>query len=363
MKFLKLGVSAIIVLIFSACSDSNVNGVKNGVMKNFSQSLTVGKAIDSWSKTQKCDTTKWEAFESERGEKIVSFKCSMEKEASLSAVGLNTQSILQSHDIKEVNDVYSRLEDNIENYESKKQELNQGLAKLEAEKVETTKALEVELSLVQEKEDILKSQYENAKNEIPRLDKEYRDSGNWQPPFTDEKRRREKEYQQIRKEAYEAYNDLDRACNEARRNKERILSNKQSIFSSLDSNINREKARVKEAISLMHSSIEKGKKDVQKIEMISDTLEQLKKVNLIIQFTLSADGKSFLPSYEGVEYSFKDSKMYAQDIATSTQGIMMGVEVLKRFGGFGGTGGLLTSAYLDNAYKVGFHPEFYEQRK
>ena len=363
MKFLKLGVSTVIVFIFSACSDSNVNGVKNGVMKNFSQSLTVGQAIDSWSKTQKCDTTKWEAFKSDRGEKIVSFKCSIEKESSLSTVGLNTQSILQSHDIKDVNAVYSKLEDNIENYESKKQELNQGMAKLEADKAETMKMLEDELFLVQEKEDSLKAQVEDAKNEIPKLDKAYQSSRNWQAPPNDETRRKDKEYQQIRKEAYEHYQNLEREYYEVHRNKERILSNKQSTFSRLDSNINREKERVKESINAMNVSIEKGKKDVQKIEMTSDVLEQLKKVNLIIQFTLSADGKSFVPSYEGVEYSFKDSKMYAQDIATSTQVIMMGVEVLKRFGGFGGTGGLLTSAYLDKAYKVEFRPEFYEQRK
>ena len=83
MIFYKFVASGVAILLLSACSDSDVNGVKNGVMKNFSQSLTVGQAIDSWSKTQKCDTTQWEAFKSARGEKFVSFKCSIEKESSL----------------------------------------------------------------------------------------------------------------------------------------------------------------------------------------------------------------------------------------------------------------------------------------
>lgn len=356
MKFLKLGVSAIIVLIFSACSDSNVNGVKNGVMKNFSQSLTVGQAIDSWSKTQKCDTTKWEAFESERGEKIVSFKCSMEKEASLSAVGLNTQSILQSNGIKDVNAVYGNLEGAIENYESKKQELNQGLAKLEAD----VSAINQKVSLAEEEANQLKNQTDNAYKEYNSAENEYSNiHGVTKGMNSNDRDRLWKESYAKKQEVLKQYQNIRDEYNKANSN----LWSEKSKQDSAKRSLENEKERVKKDISAMNTSIEKGKKDVQKIEMTSDALEQLKKVNLIIQFTLSADGKSFLPSYEGVEYSFKDSKMYAQDIATSTQAIMMGVEVLKRFGGFGGTGGLLTSAYLDNAYKVGFHPEFYEQRK
>lgn len=362
MTFCKLIASGVFILALSGCGNSDIDGVKNGIMKNFSQTLTVGQAIDSWSKTQKCDATKWESFKSERGEKIVSFECFIEKEASFFIAGLNAQNILQSYDIKDINAVYRKLEDDIENYESKKQELNQGLNKLEAEKVETVKILENELSLAQEKEDSLKEQVEIARNEIPRLDKEYKDSINWQLPPNDERIRKEKEYQLIRKEAYENYQNLDHVYYEARRNKEQIRYNKQSTFSRLDSDINREKERLKETINAMNASIEKGKKDVQKIEMTSDALGQLKKVNLIIQFTLTADGKSFAPSYEGVEYIFKDSKMYAQDIANGTRAILVNAQVFKQVGHFSAVG-LVTAAYLNRAYEVRFSPEFYEERK
>lgn len=356
MKFLKLGVSAVIVLIFSACSDNDVNGVKNGVMKNFSQSLTVGQAIESWAKTQKCDTTKWESFKTDRGEKIVSFKCSVEKESSLSAIGLNTQSILQSHDVKDVNFVYSKLEGDIENYESKKQELNKGLAKLEADVSEINQ----KVLLAEEEANQLKNQTDNAYKDYQSAENEYSNiHGTTKGMNSNDRDRLWKESYAKKQEALKQYQNMRDEYNKANSNVWSEKSKQNSAKRSLEN----EKERVKKDISAINTSIEKGKKDVQKIEMTSDALEQLKKVNLVIQFTLSADGKSFVPSYEGVEYSFKDSKMYAQDIATSTQAIMMGVEVLKRFGGFGGTGGLLTSAYLNQAYKVSFQPEFYEQRK
>ena len=55
------------VLLFCACGNSDVNFVKNGTMNGY-ETTTISKAFDA-----SFDETKWEVFESKKGEKVVQF--------------------------------------------------------------------------------------------------------------------------------------------------------------------------------------------------------------------------------------------------------------------------------------------------
>lgn len=65
-------------VLFTGCND--ISTVKNGVLEDFSESLTVGQALETW-KTQECLDTKWDSFTTDRGEKVVSFTCPLDVES------------------------------------------------------------------------------------------------------------------------------------------------------------------------------------------------------------------------------------------------------------------------------------------
>lgn len=64
-----------LTILSSGCSE--INTVKNGVLSDFSNSLTVGKVLETWS-AQECTDTKWDSFTTDRDEKIVSFTCKLD---------------------------------------------------------------------------------------------------------------------------------------------------------------------------------------------------------------------------------------------------------------------------------------------
>lgn len=49
--------------------------VRNGVMPGYSNSVTLGNALEYWAKQQNCDYTYWEDYKTEREEQIVNFRC------------------------------------------------------------------------------------------------------------------------------------------------------------------------------------------------------------------------------------------------------------------------------------------------
>lgn len=67
---------ASMLTIFSGCSD-DISSVKNGVLPEYSNSITLGQALDGWSE-QGCDSTNWESITTDRGEKIVQFICEID---------------------------------------------------------------------------------------------------------------------------------------------------------------------------------------------------------------------------------------------------------------------------------------------
>lgn len=69
--------TVVAIFIFSGCGNSYVDSVKNGVLPKYSNSVTVGNALEYWAKQQNCDSTKWEEFETEREEIVVSFTCTI----------------------------------------------------------------------------------------------------------------------------------------------------------------------------------------------------------------------------------------------------------------------------------------------
>ncbi|MGC6475583.1 MAG: hypothetical protein ACON41_02985 [Parvibaculales bacterium] len=73
MNFKKLYYVFALTLIITGCDSGNVNFVKNGYMNGY-DTLTIGQAFDGWST---CETTNWEAFETDRGEEIVSYSCQL----------------------------------------------------------------------------------------------------------------------------------------------------------------------------------------------------------------------------------------------------------------------------------------------
>ena len=60
-------VCSVLFLLFCACGNSDINSIKNGIMDGY-ETTTIGKAFDA-----SFDETKWEAFESKKGEKVVQF--------------------------------------------------------------------------------------------------------------------------------------------------------------------------------------------------------------------------------------------------------------------------------------------------
>ena len=57
----------VLSLLFCACGNSDINSIKNETMNGY-ETTTIGKAFDA-----SFDETKWEAFESKKGEKVVQF--------------------------------------------------------------------------------------------------------------------------------------------------------------------------------------------------------------------------------------------------------------------------------------------------
>lgn len=64
-----------LTILFSGCRETDT--VKNGILHDFSNSLTVGKALETWS-AQECTDTEWNSFTTNRDEKIVSFTCKLD---------------------------------------------------------------------------------------------------------------------------------------------------------------------------------------------------------------------------------------------------------------------------------------------
>lgn len=74
MKRSILTVALISSLTFLSACTNNVDGVKNGLLHNYSKSVTVGDAFDNY---KFCSDPKWEEFETEQNEQIVRFTCSL----------------------------------------------------------------------------------------------------------------------------------------------------------------------------------------------------------------------------------------------------------------------------------------------
>jgi hypothetical protein len=72
----------VLSLLFCACGNSDINSIKNETMNGY-ETTTIGKAFDA-----SFDETKWEAFESKKGEKVVQFtgKISETNEQIMNAV-------------------------------------------------------------------------------------------------------------------------------------------------------------------------------------------------------------------------------------------------------------------------------------
>lgn len=64
-----------VALLFTGCND--ISTVKDGVLEDFSESLTVGKALETWN-AQECLDTEWDSYSTDRGEKVVSFTCNLD---------------------------------------------------------------------------------------------------------------------------------------------------------------------------------------------------------------------------------------------------------------------------------------------
>jgi hypothetical protein len=71
------GILTIVALTFLTGCGNDISLVKDGVLPEYSNSVKVGNVIDSWAKTQECSDTKWEALETERGEKVIQFTCEL----------------------------------------------------------------------------------------------------------------------------------------------------------------------------------------------------------------------------------------------------------------------------------------------
>lgn len=67
----KISTVALLGLGLVGCSD-NKSLVKDSTLSRYSDSLTVGKAFDTW---KQCDDVEWEEFKTERDEELVEYTC------------------------------------------------------------------------------------------------------------------------------------------------------------------------------------------------------------------------------------------------------------------------------------------------
>lgn len=74
MKRSVLTVALISSLTFLSACTNNTDGVKNGFLYDYSNSVTVGDAFDNY---KYCSAPKWQEFETEQKEQIVRFTCSL----------------------------------------------------------------------------------------------------------------------------------------------------------------------------------------------------------------------------------------------------------------------------------------------
>lgn len=185
-----------VMLLWGGCSNE-VSGVKDGVLPAFSNSLTVGQALEGWS-AQECTDKKWESITTERGEKVVQFTCEV-----------NTDTL------KKPEDMAPNISDDA---------------------------------------------YTKSQADYQAADKANTDAAEkWQSMNYDDPN-----YATVQAEASQTY-ELKQKADSA-------------------------------------------------IQEIGEHLarKQVKSGRFIIQFVLSADGKSFEPGYSGLEYTFEDGKIYSE---------------------------------------------------
>jgi hypothetical protein len=71
--FVILGIS----ILFLGCS-SDIDKVKDGVISQYSDSVTVGNVFDAWAKTEECVNTSWEELTTPQKAKYVQFTCQLD---------------------------------------------------------------------------------------------------------------------------------------------------------------------------------------------------------------------------------------------------------------------------------------------
>jgi len=80
MKIL-LKIFIVIEIFFSITyASSKVDIIKNGLIEDYSSDITIGEALNIWSKKTNCKDAKWLESKNERQESIVSFSCFANKE-------------------------------------------------------------------------------------------------------------------------------------------------------------------------------------------------------------------------------------------------------------------------------------------
>lgn len=111
-------------LIFSGCGD-NISTVKDGILSNYSKSLTVGKAFDSWSVTQQCLKASWKDIVSDGGEKIVQFTCEIDPNILKQIALLEANKSLQESEnkIKENNSDIEKIKNSNKTKEQKESDI------------------------------------------------------------------------------------------------------------------------------------------------------------------------------------------------------------------------------------------------
>ena len=75
---LKIVLKSLLILgtlaVFTGCN-GEVSMVKDGALPQYSSSITVENALNSWMKTQQCSEPNWDLITTERKETIVKFTC------------------------------------------------------------------------------------------------------------------------------------------------------------------------------------------------------------------------------------------------------------------------------------------------
>jgi DNA repair exonuclease SbcCD ATPase subunit len=329
-----------LISIFFGCGDGGIDGVKKGVMTKYSNNLTVGQALESWSKTQKCTKVKWESFTTERGEKMVNFTCTVQGEAQLASMGLDETEILKSgYGIKDVQSVYADLEALMDGYDEQKKQLIQEIP----QRKEVLVNLNSQLSKVKEEIEILEKETQKARAECQQSEEEARAISSPRVSVHSE------EYKNYEKKWKEAYDRAGLICSKSRDKDQEKQSkiNKLSPIQlekdieSLEHQIKRIEDNAKSEIASMDRMIANGKEKIQTIDSLNEAITQLDKIDMIVQFALSVDGKSFQAKYNGIKYFFKDTKTYKE------------------------SANILLNAYGNEVYNIGygFRLENYQGRK